>query len=321
MLSCRHMRGLVRPGTRAIPSLFQLYGGFSGPSRPSGRNLHVTGPLVRGDLANRFAEPDEPAPSYPLAARRLGDVTRGDVRKLLAVMGGSRQAQRNLLNALSVVYRRAVETGSYDEDSPVPLRGVTPTGRAPDRSKRRAISHTDAELVIATLPSVLDRAIWATAFYAGLRCGELRALRWDDVSLAEWSITVCRSWDRREGAQPTKSRAGERVVPMTQRLRDALLALPHRDGLVLSADGRAPFSEWAVYDRAQRAWDAAGVERVTLHQARHTAGTLWRTAGVDVKDVQVFMGHASIQTTLDTYGWPTTNAVESSRARLDVYLG
>ena len=38
-------------------------------------------------------------------------------------------------------------------------------------------------MLIATVPE-RDRPLWATAMYAGLRRGELRALRWEDVDLA-----------------------------------------------------------------------------------------------------------------------------------------
>ena len=41
--------------------------------------------------------------------------------------------------------------------------------------------------------------IWATAFYAGLRRGELQALRVEDVDLAAGVIHVRRGWDHIEG--------------------------------------------------------------------------------------------------------------------------
>ncbi len=56
-----------------------------------------------------------------------------------------------------------------------------------------------------------DRAIWATALYAGLRRGELRALRFENVDLAEGLIHVERGWDdlerssRRARREPASS--------------------------------------------------------------------------------------------------------------------
>ncbi len=44
-------------------------------------------------------------------------------------------------------------------------------------SCERIASPAEAAELVATLPDE-DRALWATAFYAGLRRGELRALKW-----------------------------------------------------------------------------------------------------------------------------------------------
>jgi integrase len=68
-----------------------------------------------------------------------------------------------------------------------------------------------------------DRAIWATALFAGLRLGELRALQWTDVDLEGGVINVTRSWDSREGAIEPKSRAGRRHVPIANVLRRVLI--------------------------------------------------------------------------------------------------
>ena len=59
--------------------------------------------------------------------------------------------------------------------------------------------------------------IWATAIYAGLRRGELMALKWEDVSTSV--IRVERGWDVREGEIAPKSRAGVRTVPIAAELR------------------------------------------------------------------------------------------------------
>jgi integrase len=53
-----------------------------------------------------------------------------------------------------------------------------------------------------------DRALWATAMYAGLRRGELLALRWADVDLAARTIRVERGWDDYAGEQAPKEPGG-----------------------------------------------------------------------------------------------------------------
>ena len=80
-----------------------------------------------------------------------------------------------------------------------------PSGAAGPGSRCRA----EARELIEAAPAQ-DRALWATAFYAGLRRGELRALRWIDVDLAGGVIRVERSWDVKEGVIDPKSTAGHR---------------------------------------------------------------------------------------------------------------
>ena len=69
--------------------------------------------------------------------------------------------------------------------------------------------------------------------------------------------------------------------------------------------GRAsdrPFEPWTVTERARRAWSAAGLTPITLHECRHTYASLMIAAGVNPKALQTFMGHASITITMDRYG-------------------
>ena len=121
--------------------------------------------------------------------------------------------------------------------------------------------------MIAALPKEGDRAVWATATSAGLRAGELAALRWENVDLAKGVIRITRSWDpkARQMIEP-KSRAAYRTVPIAGMLRDHLLAWKLRsereEGLVFGPDGRRSFDHGALWQRAANAWAAANEEEV-----------------------------------------------------------
>ena len=41
---------------------------------------------------------------------------------------------------------------------------------------------------------------------------------------------------------------------------------------------------------------AAGLQRITLHECRHTFASMLMAAGYTVKEIMVFMGHADLQT-------------------------
>jgi integrase len=170
------------------------------------------------------------------------------------------------------------------------------------RRARFATPH-EAQLLIEAAPAE-DRVLWATAFYAGLRRGELRALRWIDVDLAGGVLRVERSWDVKEGVIEPKSFAGRRKVPIAAVLRDYLIGhrLDSRDGLVFGRTDGTPFVTSSVSLRASKTWKGAELRPVTLHECRHTFASLMIAAGVNPKALQTFMGHSSITVTLDRYG-------------------
>jgi integrase len=47
--------------------------------------------------------------------------------------------------------------------------------------------------------------------------------------------------------------------------------------------------------RSTDAWTAAGLQRITLHECRHTYASLLMAAGYTLKEPMEFMGHADLQ--------------------------
>jgi integrase len=177
-------------------------------------------------------------------------------------------------------------------------------------------------LIAALRPE--DRALWGCAFYAGLRRGELRALLWDDVDLADGLIRVERSMNSYgDGGEP-KSRAGRRGVPIVAALRNHLvghkLVTGRHEGLVFGSSATQPFTPTAVRKRALTDWRRVGLEPIGLHECRHTFASLLIAAGVNAKAITSYLGHASIQTTFDLYGHLMPGNEEESVALVDAYL-
>jgi integrase len=66
----------------------------------------------------------------------------------------------------------------------------------------RIADPAECQVLLDALPE-RDRSVWATAMYAGLRRGELMALRIEDVDLAAGIIHVRRGWTpRRARSRP-----------------------------------------------------------------------------------------------------------------------
>ena len=108
-------------------------------------------------------------------------------------------------------------------------------------------------------------------------------------------ITVERSYDpfADDFIEP-KSEAGRRRVPVTQELRHHLtahqLCVGSDVGLLFGRTATRPFDDHALKVRAEKAWHAAGLTPITLHEARHTYASLLIAAGVNSKAVSTYMG-------------------------------
>lgn len=59
---------------------------------------------------------------------------------------------------------------------------------------------------------------------------------------------------------------------------------------------------------------------IGLHEARHTAASFWIAAGLNVKTVSVYMGHASVAFTLDRYGHLLPGNEAESVEKIDAFI-
>jgi len=189
--------------------------------------------------------------------------------------------------------------------------------------RERIATPEEASRLLAALPAA-ERAAWATALYAGLRLGELQALSWEHVNLAAGVIRVEHSWDPRAGLIEPKSRAGRRPVPISAALRDHLIEhrmlSEHPTGLVFGRTPKRPFNPNTMISRARRAWQAAGLAPIGVHECRHTFASLMIAAGVNAKALCTYMGHASLTVTYDRYGHLMPGNEDQAAALLDAYL-
>jgi integrase len=262
---------------------------------------------------------------------RLTTLTRVDLQDVAdrwLAKGLDPSTIRNTLMPLRAMYRRALSRGE------VSLNPTTGIELPAVRGRRERIATPEQAAALIAAASENDRALWATAFYAGLRRGELMALRWEDIDLDAGLIRVERSWDMQDGLIEPKTRAGKRSVPIATVLREHLAAHAlrsgRRSGLVFGRTAERPFEPTTLSGRAATAWKHMNLKRtkaeletiapVGLHECRHTFASLMIAAGVNAKALSTYIGHSSITITLDRYGHLMPGNETEAAELLDAYL-
>jgi integrase len=189
----------------------------------------------------------------PTRLTAISNTTLQDLADQLAANGLSPSSIRNTILPLRAIYRRAHNRGHVALNPTVKL--TLPAVRG---NRDRVAVPDEATALLSALP-LCDRAIWATALYAGLRLGELQALDWAHIDLETNLIHLERSWDRTAGFIEPKSRSGRRRIPITNTLRTHLLN--HRlqqgtggQGLAFpNTRGDRPFNPSTINNRAKNA--------------------------------------------------------------------
>jgi integrase len=285
----------------------------------------------KGEVRNRSGDPYKPSAVrgyadtlrlrvYPaIGDRRFTNLRRSDMQDFADKLVGEGHAASTVsctFTPLRSIYRRAANRGDVAVN---PCDGIDlPAVRS---GRDRIADPQEAAALLAALPAE-DRALWAAALYAGLRRGELLALRWEDVDLPVGTINVVRSWDMVEGPVKPKSAKGSRKVPIASGLR--ALLVEHRlrtggHGFVFGSDV-SPFRPDEIRRRADAAWTKAKLKRITLHECRHTFASLMIAAGVNAKALSTYMGHANIAITMDRYGHLMPGNEAQAAELLDAYL-
>lgn len=206
-----------------------------------------------------------------------------------------------------------------------PLQGVKPPQVEPQ--PMRFLTHDEVATLVAAV-DVRYRSFVYVAAYAGLRAGELIALRRFHLDLLRRTITVVEQVqyiDRRYVVSSPKSAAGRRSVALPRivadELEEHLRGLPSQgtDALVFPA----PEGGYVHLENfRKRVWlpaiEQAGLAPLRIHDLRHTCASLAIASGADVKVLQRMLGHASASLTLDRYGHLLPGQAESVADRLDV---
>jgi integrase len=232
------------------------------------------------------------------------------------------------------------------EKNQLVVRNVSKLTEPPSEARKEMRTLSLTQVADTLLPAIKDNRLYAAIFLlfmAGLRRGELLALRWRDIDLKEGVLqvrqTLVSARNHNEGRTQIvfsnpKTPQSRRTIPIPEeclialkqhKVRQAedrlMLGPAYEDyGLVFCQPDGRPIDPRNFNRQFSRVLQEAGLPHIRLHDSRHTFATLLLEQGISPKTVQTMLGHSSAKITLDIYSHVTLDLEKQAAAKLNAAL-
>jgi integrase len=203
------------------------------------------------------------------------------------------------------------------------------------RFKKKIVKHKvkvlefDQLVTIANrVPAHLELLVWL-GYYTGMRPSELLGLTWDRINFDDKKITIDRQihhFSSEVFDYELKSQAAYREIYLHELLEEKLLEHRRKFGLgpqqllFKNRDGNVLRYKAALHAFTGAARPIGIPIGKGMHILRHSSVSAMLAAGVKEKDVQVWVGHASFQETVDTYGHLFEDSQKIAADKMVVYF-
>lgn len=255
----------------------------------------------------------------------LGDMDIQDIkyiilRKLILKLideGYGYSTVNTVKSILSMCFQEAIQLEICNID---PTKGIT-SNISKNPQKKQALSreqeHNFLNIIQSEYPQYYN--LFIVMFGTGMRIGEIAALTWNDIDFIKDNLYVTKTlkYIRNEyQISEPKTKASNRTIPMLKQVKDALklqknitygikmLPVAGKDNYVFRTTSNTVVSSGVINKMIKKICQnhpELEIDGMTCHSTRHTFCTRMCENNLNIKAIQVIMGHENIQTTLDVY--------------------
>ena len=213
-------------------------------------------------------------------------------------------------NSLNMAFKKAVQNGMVS-------RNIITDVQLPKEVKKpvRVFTPDEQRKFIEVASNAFAGDLFIVMLATGLRIGEALALTWDDIDFVNKTLTVnkgliyCYNPDGDKKHIKTigepKTESSNRNIPLLPSISEMLekkkdypknkknIVFPGLSGDILTPP--------AARRRFKSILQKAGIADAHIHTLRHTFATRGLENGIELKVMQEFLGHSSIEMTADIY--------------------
>lgn len=159
-----------------------------------------------------------------------------------------------------------------------------------ERTLPIVLSKVEVQVILSKVKNLKHKAMLSLLYSSGLRIGELLAVKINDIDSSRMLLHVKNG----KGAK-------DRMVPLAENVLQLLrqyYKIYKPIGYLFNGQGNHQYSPISVRNVLKRAVYASNIKKkVTPHTLRHSYATHLLEAGIDLRYIQVILGHSSSRTT------------------------
>ena len=258
------------------------------------------------------------------------------------------EMKENKLSANTVIHRHANIRKALQYAVKIGLIDTNPADRI-ERPKKEKFTGSFynatelAQLFDVVKGDPIELAVILAAFY-GLRRSEVVGLKWDAIDFEKKTITIQHTVTQVciDGKSTviekdrTKTKSSHRTLPLVAPFEEVLknlMAKQERNRKLCGRSYDRTYSEYIyvndmgklitpgyVTQHFPLVLEKHGLRRIRFHDLRHSCASLLHANGVSMKEIQEWLGHSDISTTLNIYTHlDYSSKVASANAILDVF--
>lgn len=189
-------------------------------------------------------------------------------------------------------------------------------------SETRQISFYSAQQLRTMFDALEDDPLKNLVYVAtiyGLRRSEVLGLKWDSVDFDNDTVTIKHTVTKVSNLvekDKTKNKTSHRSFPLDPSIKEILVKLKHEeeknrklfkksywesDYIFKWPDGK-PFAPDYVSQHFAAVIKHKGMKHITFHGLRHSCASVLVNQGMTPKDIQEWLGHSDVRTTMNIYG-------------------